>query len=132
MTAQTATQMATVRPINVVRTMNFRTIRPITRADMPVTKGRGQKATMLQLQVVRDFAELLDQVNSKGLNPCEIAGELDVNTEDVLAEREKRKSFVQSFRKLLRSLVKQHGLSKQVDVIEFDKGARFFVVGRAA
>jgi hypothetical protein len=128
---QTATIMQRIRPINIISTMNFRTIRPIQKSDIPVSHGRG-KATMQDLAVVREFNEMLDQVNEDGLNPCEIAGELDLNGEDVLAARGKRKSFVQTLRKLLRASIKEHGLKPQIDVVEFDKGARFFVVGRAA
>ena len=131
MTAQSATQMQRTRPINIVSTMNFRTIRPIAKLDIPVSHGRG-KATLHDLAVVREFNELLDHVNQNGLNPCEIAGEIDVTSPEIEAERTKRKSFAQTFRKLLRASVKEHGLSKQIDVVEFDKGARFFVVGRAA
>ena len=120
-----------IRAINVVTTMNFKTIRPILKSEIPLSRGRG-KATMHELQVVKEFNALLDQVNNNGLNPCEIAGEILVSGPEVDAERKKRKSFAQSFRKLLRHSVKEHGLHKQIDVIEFDKGARFFVVGRSA
>lgn len=119
------------RPINVLTTMTFKTIRPIQKSEIPLSRGRG-KATMHELQVVKDFNELLNQVAVRGLNPCEIAGEILLNGPEVEAERKKRKSFAQSFRKLLRQSVKDHGLYKQIDVIEFDKGARFFVVGRSA
>lgn len=131
MNTATAMQRSQVRPINVVETMRFRTIRPIERTSLPVGRSHN-RATIRNLEVVREFNSLLDEVCKKGLNPCEIVGELDVSGPDVEAERQKRKSFAQTFRKLLRASVKEHGLAKQIEVVEFDKGARFFVVGRAA
>lgn len=120
------------QPINVVTTMHLKTIRPVEKSAIPVSRGKGRGAAIQQLQVVKEFNELLDHINASGLNPCEIAGEIDVSGPDVTAERQKRKSFPQTFRKILRQSVKMHNLQRQVDVIEYDKGARYFVVGRSA
>ncbi len=126
-----AGSVQTIRPINLLERMKFQNIRPIQRSEIPLGRGRSKGAGMAQLQVVREFNALLDQINKDGLNPCEIAGEIDVKGPEIEAEKKKRKSFSQSFRKLLRQSVKEHGLSKQIDVMEFDHGARFFVVGRS-
>lgn len=132
MTAKSATNLQAVasRPANVLSNMQFRTIRPIAKSDIPISHGRRRGSTMKDLPVFKDFQAMLQTINDKNLNPCEIGGELLMTGPEIETERTKRKSFPQSFRKLLRAEVKSHGLHKQIDVMEFNKGERFFIVGR--
>ena len=77
------TPQRAVTPLNVVRTMNFRTIRPILRSEIPVSTRKHRVSLMRELQVVKDFGQMLDQTNASGLNPCEIVGEIDITGTDV-------------------------------------------------
>jgi hypothetical protein len=126
-----ATVMQRTQPINIIRNLGLKTIIAIDKDEIPVTRSKG-KSTMYELQVVRDFNEMLDHINKNGLNPCEIAAELNVAGADIEVERKRRKSFSQSFRKLLRKSVKEHSLDNQLEVREFDNGSRYFIVGRSA
>jgi hypothetical protein len=138
MTAQTSARMqrmpdrGTTRPANILKTIGgITTIRPMDKSDIPVSRGRN-RASMRDLEVVKEFNALLDHINKQNLNPSEIAGEIMLDTPEIAAERGKRKSFAQSFRKLLRTSIKEHGLLGYVDVMEFNHGERLFVVGRSA
>lgn len=115
---------------NLVKTLKLQTIRPISRAELPVSRGHG-KATLHILPCVLELTRLLDGVVQNGLNPHEIVAEIEVSGPEVDEERGKRKSFDQSLRKLLRKKVKDSGLDKQVEIMEFNRGERYFVVGRA-
>lgn len=130
MTPQTIKFQNRPSTVNPISRLNFRTIRPIERTELPLGRGRGRNSKLLNLKVVQEFNALLNQIITTGLNPYEIVAEIDISGEEVLAEAAKRKSFPQTFKKLLRDAVKLHGLRGKVDVVEADKGKRFFVVGR--
>jgi hypothetical protein len=116
---------------NVASTLNFRSIRPIQRSEVPLAPSRGGRASVLRnLQVVKDFNEMLKFIVTLGVSPYEVVGEIDITSEDVQKEVKKRKSFTGTFRTLLRSCVKQSGLQSQIDIVERDHGKRFFVVGK--
>ena len=118
------------REINVLDGMKFHTIRPISRNDLPLGRGRNRYAGLRHLSVFREINNLLDRVNSEGLNPCEVVGEIDVTTPEITIEATRRKSFVQSFKTLVTECVKKHGFAGKIDVMQFDNGKRFFLVGR--
>lgn len=115
---------------NPLSRLNFTTIRPVSRLDLPLGRGRGRNAKLKSLKVVQEFNALLNQIVEVGFNPYEIVGEIDITGDEILAEAKKRKSFTQTFKKLLRESVKEHGLRGKIDVVEFNHGERFFVVGR--
>jgi hypothetical protein len=111
---------------------NFETIRPIRRSEIPLTRGRGNNKGLRGLQIVREFAMLLTIAKERGINPYEIAAEIDMTGEEVKQEMTRRKSFNQSFRTLLRAIVKQHEMENVLDVIEYNRGKQYFIVGRAS
>jgi hypothetical protein len=115
---------------NVASTLNFRSIRPIQRSEVPLAPRHGRTSVLRNLQVVKDFQEMLKFITSLGVSPYEVVGEIDITGDDVQKEVKKRKSFAGTFRTLLRSCVKQQGLTSQIDIVERDHGHRFFVVGK--
>lgn len=122
-----------VRAVNIVKTLRLSTIKAILKDEIPISRGRHRGSSMRELKVVKEFEELLDQVSKQhGSGPYEIYGELNMKGPEIEAERTKRKSFPQSFRKLLRQSVKARGLGKEIEVVEYNRGERFFVVGKAA
>lgn len=118
------------RPVNIFKTLKLETIKPIQKAEIPVRRGRG-RGTLHDLKVVKEFEVLLDYIKERGISPTEVYAEIDTKSPDLQAERRGRKSFAQSFRKLLRQKVKDRSLSGQIDVVEFDRGDRIFIVGRS-
>jgi hypothetical protein len=121
------------RPIeNAFQHLHFSTIRPIARGDVPSARKREQNSGLRTLEVAKDFKLLLDHVRAEMVPASEVLGELDLSGKDVKLERVNRKSFAGTFKSLLKSMVKEHGLEKQIDVVEREHGTRFFVVGKAA
>ena len=119
--------MKTVTANNLIESLDFRTIRPISRADLP-RNSRG--FSIKSLQVVKDFITTLDTIGKLGITPYEVLGELDMQSKDVVMAKAGRKAFVQSFRSFLKEAVKSRGLAGKLDVMESGHGSRFFLVGR--
>jgi hypothetical protein len=136
MTAQTAARMQRVERFPVANPIfqiaNIKTIRPIQKSELPMSRYRGRVSTMRNLEVVKDFDALLDHINKNNINPSEVAGEIVLDSPEIERERAGRKCFNQSFRKFLRQQVKEHGLADYIDVKTFDHDKRIFVVGKAA
>jgi hypothetical protein len=125
-----ASQLVDKKDVNVVSSMNLKTIRPINKNAIPLGRGRGRSVNLQNLQVVRDFNLLLDRICSEGISPYEVAGEICTDDPDIQAEMKRRKSFNQSFRSVLKECVKKHGLKDKIDVLEFDHGKKFYILGR--
>lgn len=114
---------------NIFKVFGTKYIKPISRSDIPIQRGRG-RSTMLTLPQVEEFCNVLDKIKKNGVNPADITGEFDMKAPEIEAERKNRKSFPQTFRKLLRRLIEEHGLSDEVQVSEHDNGRRVIVSGR--
>lgn len=115
---------------NAVATLDFKMIRPISRNEIPLGRGKGRGYGLRSMIVIREFEVLLDHIVRSGLNPYEVVGEIDTTIPEIRIEKDRRKSFTQSFRVLLRDLVRERGLSDKIDVMEFNKGEKFFIVGK--
>ena len=118
------------KTLGEAKNFEFKTLRSISRSDIPLNRGRGHGASLNDMQVVKDFNLLLDTVNASGISPYEVVKEIDTTTAEMKMQRSQRKSFTQSLRSLLKECVKEHGLTGQIDVRECNKGERFFIVGR--
>jgi len=116
----------------LLKSMEFTTLIPVSRNSIPLGRGRGHGQSLQDMKVVKEIDTLLTQVVKSGIAPYEVATEIDVNNAEIKAQKSQRKSFTQSFRALLKDKVKAHGLDGKIDVREYNKGERFFLVGRAA
>ena len=111
---------------------NIRTIRPVEKSELPVSRYRGRISTMHNLQVVKELMAVLEYIKKNNVDPDAIAGEIVLDSPEIEAERAGRKCFNQSFRKFLRQQVKEYGLADYIDVKTYDHDKRIFVVGKAA
>ena len=113
---------------NAVQALNFRTIKPIERTEIPI--GRGRDRGLSNLTVVKEFNALLDLVVKEGINPYEVAGEIDMNTVEIKMQKSLRKSFTQTFRGILRTAIEEKGLKGKINIMEFNHGEKFFIIGQ--
>lgn len=114
----------------LVTALKLKSLRPISREDIPINRGHG-KGTVRSLPPLLEMDKSLAYITKKSINPHEIRFELDMSGPEVEAERVKRKSFPQTFRKTGRAIIKEHGLEKLLEFREIDRGARYLLVGRA-
>ena len=110
----------------------FGSLKPISRADIPMGRGRGHASDLNDMQLVKDVNDLLTHVVQHGVSPYEIVREIDISAAEVQKQKKSRKSFTESLRALLKKTVEEHGLAGKIDVREYNKGERFFLVGREA
>jgi len=116
--------------VNKAATLEFKTMPNISRSAIPLNRGRGHGANMEDMEVFKEFNRMLDEVVRQGISPYEIVKEIDTTTEEMRKQKSQRKAFTETFRNLLKDCVKAHGLAGQLDVREYNKGERFFIVGR--
>lgn len=118
------------KDVNAVILTGIRTIRPVSKNDIPLGSGRRSGMGLSSLQVIKDFNVALDRICKEGINPYEIAQEIDMASAEIVNQKKKRKTFTQSFRVALKSAVKKHGLQGKLDITESNHGERFYVIGR--
>lgn len=115
---------------NSVAAMEFDTMSSISRSEIPLNRGRGHGMDLNDMQAVKDVNKLLDEIVRSGVSPHEIVKEIDASTPEMQKQKAQRKSFTESLRNLLKQCIKDHGLSGQIDIREYNRGERFFLVGR--
>ena len=123
---------ATAKKATMIDSKRYTTLRPIPRNLIPLGRGRGHGKNLTDLVVYKEFNERLEEICRFGISPYEVADEIDTQNPEIVMEKSKRKSFVQSFRNLLKDSIKKHGLNGKVDIREYNNGERFFLVGREA
>ena len=72
----------------------FGSLRPISRADIPMGRGRGHASDLNDMQLVKDVNDLLTHVVQHGVSPYEIVREIDITAAEVQKQKKSRKSFL--------------------------------------
>ena len=109
-------------------TNGLTSIHRISRQDIPERQYHHRSA-LNDLVVMRELNTALATCEKEGINPQEIAGEIDLNTPDIQKVSEGRKRFFQSLRGAIKHCIAEHRLNEKVDVVV--RGNRLFVVGRS-
>lgn len=107
----------------------FSSLRRISKEDVPVRQYHHRSA-LGDLLVMKELNTSLSACEQGGINPYEIAGEIDMNSPDIQKVSEGRKRFFQSLRGAIKHAIHVHNLSGKVDVVA--RGNRLFVIGRDA
>jgi hypothetical protein len=99
--------------------------------DQIPTLKRGRRLFDLEnLSVVQDFRTMLSRVKSSGAAPYEVSAEIDLTGSEMEQAAAKMKRVRPTLRLLFKSLIKAAGLEGKLDIVGYDHGSRYFVIGR--
>ena len=121
-------------PVGTKRTLfakNFAAISFMSREQVPSNR-RFTARSVRDLPSVREFREVLKEVaTNPEINPYEIAGELDLSSEEAKEIVGKRRVFATSLRRVLREMLEEYKLQDKLMITSSDRGTRFFFVGKS-
>ena len=119
--------MAPATAIKSVKNWNgFTALRLIEKKDSPA-RLFNRRSALLGLRIMSELNAILDACKKGGLDPFEIAGEIDMTAPDIQRAASGKKRFFHSLRATIKASIEQHGLKGIVDVVA--RGQRLFIVG---
>lgn len=121
-------------PVGTKRTLfakEFSAISFMSREQVPSNR-RFTALSVRDLPAVREFRDVLKEISSNPeINPYEIAGELDLSSEEAKEIVGKRRVFATSLRRVLREMLEEYKLQDKLMITSSDRGTRFFFVGKS-